>query len=77
MTAIGNGHEPNKLRAAIESLGGILTSATILSPQVDPFRLDTPANHRDGKWLADAMDSLGITGKIHNRGLHYVLLGRP
>jgi hypothetical protein len=72
-----NGHEPNGLRAAIESLGGTLTSATVLSPQVDPFRLDVPANHRDGKWLADTMHRIGVTGQIHNRGLHYVLLGQP
>ncbi len=76
-TAEHNGHEPHALRAAIESLGGTLASATVLSPQVDPFRVDTPAGHRDGAWLADTITRLGVTRQIHNRGLHYILLGQP
>lgn len=67
---------PVGLRATIESAGGSLKAWTVLSPQVDPFRLDTPANHRDGQWLADIMNRLGV-GKIHIRGLHYVLLTQP
>jgi hypothetical protein len=63
------------LRATLESLGGALADGTVLSAQVDPFRLDTPANHRDGEWLADTMHRLSV-GRIHNRGLHYVLLGQ-
>jgi hypothetical protein len=69
--------ESNGLRAALESLGGFLKDWTVLAPQTDPFRMDTPTNHRDAAWLADTMDSLGITGKIHNRGLHYALLTQP
>lgn len=43
-----------------------------------PFRLDTPANHRDGRWLADQITDLGLAGRRrHLRGLHYTLLGRP
>jgi hypothetical protein len=50
---------------------------TVLSAQRDPFRLDTPARHRDGQWLADAITDLGLTGRrIHLRGLHYAVLGR-
>lgn len=64
------------LRAALESLGGTLKSNTVLSEPVDPFRMDTPANHRDGEWLRDTKDRLGV-GRIHNRGLHYVPLGQP
>jgi hypothetical protein len=51
---------------------------TVMSAQTDPFRLDTPAHRRDGKWLADTMTTLGLVGrKIHNRGLHYAVLGQP
>ena len=32
---------------------------TVLSPQIDPFRLDTPANHVIGNWLADTAATLG------------------
>ena len=76
-TAKHNGHQPNGLRAALESLGGSLKSWTVMSDQSDPFRMDTPANHRDGAWLADTMNRLGITQQIHDRGIHYAILGQP
>jgi hypothetical protein len=60
--------------AATEGLS--LKDLTVLSPQVDPFRLDTPANHRDGKWLADAVATLGLLDgdrMIHERGMHYAI----
>jgi hypothetical protein len=51
---------------------------TVLSPQIDPFRLDTTANHKVGKWLADTAATLGLGHrKIHLRGLHYMILGQP
>jgi hypothetical protein len=69
------------LDAAIaESNGSKLSmqDLTVLSPQADPFRLDTPANHKIGKWLADTAANLGLgSRKIHNRGLHYMILGQP
>jgi hypothetical protein len=72
-----NGHEPNGLRAALEFAGGSLKSLTVLAPQNDPFRVDTDAGHRDGAWLANTLDRLGITGQRHLRGLHYILIGQP
>ena len=36
-----NGHEPSRLRAALEAAGGSLKSLTVLAPQNDPFRVDT------------------------------------
>lgn len=51
---------------------------TVLAPQNDPFRLDTPARHRDGAWLATTARELGLGDrKIHLRGLHYMVIGRP
>ena len=50
-----------------------LKDLTVLAPQNDPFRLDTRANHRDSKWLADTLAALAIGGKIHLRGLHYAI----
>jgi hypothetical protein len=48
---------------------------TVLAVQNDPFRVDTPARHRDGQWLAMQADRLGLGHrKIHLRGLHYMLL---
>ncbi len=42
----------------------------------DPYRLDTPANHRDGAWVAEQLErAIGPYRLIHWRGLHYALLG--
>jgi hypothetical protein len=48
---------------------------TVLSTQVDPYRLDTPAGHRDGAWLAEQLDrAIGPDRRIHWRGLHYAIV---
>lgn len=50
---------------------------TVLSEIRDPYRLDTPARHRDGRWFAQQVaQSLGggeddEEEQIHLRGLHY------
>jgi len=50
---------------------------TVLAPARDPYRLDTPANHALGKWLADAYREVNPTARrLHLRGLHYALVGR-
>lgn len=54
-----------------------LNDLTVMSEGKDPFRLDTPANHALGKWLADTMARTVGGRKIHNRGLHYAILGQP
>jgi hypothetical protein len=54
-----------------------LKNLTVLAPQNDPFRVDTPARHRDGEWLAVTARDLGLGDRrIHLRGLHYMVLGR-
>jgi hypothetical protein len=65
----------NGLRETLESTGCELQQVTVLATLNDPFRFDTPAGHRDGKWLAEMLDKLGI-GRLHNRGIHYALLGQ-
>jgi hypothetical protein len=55
-----------------------MKALTVLAAQNDPFRVDTPAGHRDGEWLAITAAELGLGDRrIHLRGLHYMLLGRP
>jgi hypothetical protein len=49
-------------------------------PCNDPFRQDTTEGHKNGQWLRDTLESMGVEvgeggRKIHNRGLHYLLLG--
>lgn len=48
---------------------------TVLAVQNDPFRIDTPAGHRDGEWLARNVERLGLADRtIHLPGLHYALV---
>ncbi|MGB5834327.1 MAG: hypothetical protein WBG92_20405, partial [Thiohalocapsa sp.] len=62
---------------AADETGFTLSDLTVLAPQRDPYRLDTPANHARGQWLADAfIQVVGPHERIHLRGLHYRLVGR-
>jgi hypothetical protein len=47
---------------------------TVLSAQIDPYRLDTPASHAEGKWLASELERMNLRRRIHLRGLHYALI---
>ena len=64
------------LEKAAAETGCSLASLTVLDKGNDPFRVDTPARHRDGEWLAATAARLGLGNrKIHLRGLHYMLIG--
>lgn len=66
------------LRATASESGCGMKDLTVLAPQNDPFRLDTPARHRDGEWLAMTARELGLGSRpIHLRGLHYMVIGQP
>lgn len=65
------------LREAKETYKASLSDLTVLSPQNDPFRLDTPANHAKGRWFRDHMEKCGLlsgAARIHNRGIHYAIV---
>ena len=67
-----------QLKATADQFDCSLSDLTVLAPQNDPFRVDTPARHRDGRWLAEAARDLGLGERtIHLRGLHYMLIGHP
>jgi hypothetical protein len=41
----------------------------------DPYRLDTPAGHRDGQWVAaQVLRAFGPLRRFHWRGLHYAVV---
>ncbi|KRQ01849.1 hypothetical protein AOQ72_10560 [Bradyrhizobium yuanmingense] len=69
--------DTDALRATIETatrLAGVsLDALTVLTTRRDPYRLDTPSGHRDGKWLTQQAQELG-TRPIHLRGLHYAIV---
>ena len=63
------------LKSACEEYKASLTDLTVLSAQVDPYRIDTPAGHRDGQWLAEQLANLyGPGQRAHWRGLHYAIV---
>jgi hypothetical protein len=52
-----------------------LNDLTVLSRQVDPYRRDTPSDHRDGKWVAEQLNALfGSDRRTHWRGLYYAIV---
>jgi hypothetical protein len=73
--AKGNGALLRVLEDARHELRCGRNKLTVLSTQVDPYRLDTPAGHRDGAWLAEQLDrAVGAERRIHWRGLHYAIV---
>ena len=73
----GNGKLRAALEAAMAGRGYTMNDLTVLDKANDPFRVDTPARHRDGEWLATTAADLGLGDRtIHLRGLHYMLIGR-
>ena len=48
----------------------------MLSPQTDPYLIDTPASHRDGAWVAKQLQQSFGLKNTHWRGLHYSLVVR-
>jgi hypothetical protein len=63
------------LKAACADRGVDMQDLTVLSPSVDPYRLDTKLNHVEGKWAAEQLNKLyGPTRRTHCRGLHYAIL---
>lgn len=73
--ANGQGKLRQILDAACAEHDFTLDDLTVLSAQVDPYRLDTPAGHRDGKWAADLLAQTYRPDKqAHLRGLHYAMI---
>jgi hypothetical protein len=79
MNAIG-GHAPTLrqvLETACKTHGCRQADLTVLDIKVDPYRVDTPAHHRDGEWVAQQIDKAFRPGqRIHIRALHYALVSQ-
>lgn len=79
VTAPGPSADRSPLRRLLEDTAVeqccSMKDLTVLAVQNDPFRIDTPAGHRDGEWLAMNAERLGLADRtIHLRGLHYALV---
>ncbi|HEV2897267.1 MAG TPA: hypothetical protein VGX71_05380 [Pseudaminobacter sp.] len=47
----------------------------VMSDGVDPYSLDTAANHRLGQWFRDSLEDAGVLGRVlHVRGCFYALV---
>jgi len=74
---VKNGILRRVIERACELTGLKLPALTVMSDRSDPYRLDTPARHRDGAWLAQQLEIGFPKGKkTHWRGLHYYLITR-
>ena len=63
------------LEKACEEHKACLSEFTVLSEQIDPYRLDTLAGHRDGVWAKQQLQRFyGPTKQAHWRGLHYSII---
>jgi hypothetical protein len=77
MRVNGYGVLRSVLEEAHEETGYSRTDLTVLSAQVDPYRLDTPSGHRDGKWAAKQLArAFGENRRTHWRGLHYAVVAQ-
>jgi hypothetical protein len=77
MRVNGYGALRSVLEEAHEETGYSRTDLTVLSAQVDPYRLDTDAGHRDGKWCAEQLaHAFGRAKRTHWRGLHYAIVAQ-
>jgi hypothetical protein len=64
------------LQAAREN-GVSMADLTVLAAQNDPYRVDTPAGHRDGQWFAEQFNAvIGNRSQLHLRGVHYGIISR-
>jgi hypothetical protein len=48
------------LRSVSSEGGAPLSDLTVLSSDNDPYRLDTPSNHRNAKWCRDCVERCGL-----------------
>jgi hypothetical protein len=73
----GHGALRSVLEAAYQEGEYSRAELTVLSAQVDPYRLDTEARHRDGHWAAAQLaKGFGKNKSTHWRGLHYSIVAR-
>jgi uncharacterized protein involved in type VI secretion and phage assembly len=63
-------------RAVIEQAGGSLKNFTVLWPQGDPYRIDTPANHLADDARREAVERVGAVISGSGKAAEVVPLSR-
>ena len=79
--SIASGGQGPTLRNVLENArsehGCDLKDLTVFDTKADPYRLDTPKNHRVGAWAARQIARFFRPGqRIHIRGLHYAIVAK-
>ena len=65
----------NVIEAACDDEGVNLQKLTVLYRDLDPYRKDTEAGHRDGRWVGEQLQRFfGSTKETHWRGLYYAII---
>jgi hypothetical protein len=70
----------DRIEQEIRRSGGrySLDPLTVMHRAHDPYRIDNPAGHRDGRWFKELIERfLGSTATVHLRGFHYILVSAP
>jgi hypothetical protein len=72
MKRAANGRLRSVIRDAADDQGLSLADLTVLEAKRDPYRMDTPAGHRNAAWFAKQVERFLAEGQtIHLRGLFY------
>jgi len=53
-----------------------VTDILALAPRNDPFYTGSEAQRRDAEWIGEIYQTLDLTGKVHIRRIHYILVSR-
>jgi hypothetical protein len=71
----GAGRLRETIEAACAEAGCALKDLTVLAKHVDPYRIDIPARHAEGQWVARQIERDFRSGqRVHIRGLHYAIV---
>jgi hypothetical protein len=74
-SVVGSGLLHHEIDTAAACGGYEIKDLTVLSPQNDPYRLDTTDGHEFGKWFADQVANLvKPAARVHLRGLFYLIV---
>lgn len=72
---VGSGVLYHEIEVAAAATGHSICDLTVLSPQNDPYRLDTTEGHELGLWFADQLARfVQPHRRVHLRGLFYLIV---
>ena len=71
----GSGPLRNAMGTRADEAGLLLADLTVLSKELDPYRLGQPEQHRDAKWVVEQIErAYRPDQRVYGRGLHYAFV---